>query len=131
MLDEVHERGQINGPPFWTRKDGQWQYNGSFESLPPLDWPVYVSHIEALAFTRWRGCRLPTEAEWHRAFESAPAPQTGATTLILSHGIRHQFLGVIANSFSWRATAGMDERAVQGFPGFKPFPHYLGYSAVL
>ena len=115
--------GQINGPPFWTRKDGQWQYNGSFESLPlPLDWPVYVSHIEALAFTRWRGCRLPTEAEWHRAFESAPAPQ--------AEGDNFDFVAWNPTPVSGRSRTlsaggqrlGMDERAVQGLSRFQTLP---------
>ncbi len=123
--------GQINGPPFWTRKDGQWQYNGSFESLPlPLDWPVYVSHIEALAFTRWRGCRLPTEAEWHRAFESAPAPQAEGDNFDFVawnptpvSGRDRELFQLAGNGWEWTSVP------FKGFPGFKPFPHYLGYSA--
>ena len=121
----------INGPPFWTRENGEWQQKGLFESIPlPLEWPVYVSHIEARAFTRWRGCRLPTEAEWHRAFESAPVPQAerdnfdfvawNPTPVSERHGGLFQLAG---NGWEWTSVA------FGGFPGFKPFSHYPGYSA--
>ena len=35
------------------------------------DWPVYVSHAEACAYARWKGRRLMTEAECHRAAEGS------------------------------------------------------------
>ena len=39
-----------------------------FEQVPlPLDWPVYVTWAEADAYAKWRGRRLPSEAEFHRA----------------------------------------------------------------
>ena len=46
----------------------EWLYRGMFEEVPlPLDWPVYVSHAEAMAYARWAGKSLPTEEQWHRA----------------------------------------------------------------
>ena len=125
------QEGHISGPPFWSRENGEWQYKGLFESMPlPLDWPVYVSHIEARAFTRWRGCRLPTEAEWHRAFESAPTPQPerdnfdfvawNPSPVSGGNGSLFQLAG---NGWEWTSVP------FGGFPGFKPFPHYAGYSA--
>jgi ergothioneine biosynthesis protein EgtB len=59
----------VRYPPFWRRsEDGVWLWHGMFEEVPlPRAWPVYVSHAEAEAFARWRGGRLPTEAEFQRA----------------------------------------------------------------
>ena len=33
------------------------------EILLPAAWPVYVSQVEAAAYARWRGQRLPTDME--------------------------------------------------------------------
>jgi ergothioneine biosynthesis protein EgtB len=63
----------ITHPAFWVRDGGQWRWRGMFENLElPLSWPVYVSHEEAAAVARWRGRRLPTEAEYHRAAFGTP-----------------------------------------------------------
>ena len=64
---------QLEHPIFWQKRDGAWLWHGMFEDLPlPLAWPVYVSQAEANAFARWRGRRLPTEAEYHRAAFGVP-----------------------------------------------------------
>jgi ergothioneine biosynthesis protein EgtB len=61
-------------PRFWERDAGQWYWRGMFErlALPPA-WPVYVTWAEANAYARWRGMRLPAEAEFHRAAFGTPA----------------------------------------------------------
>ncbi|WP_234734211.1 ergothioneine biosynthesis protein EgtB [Tellurirhabdus bombi] len=60
---------QIQAPLYWHSIDGEWwQY--SFNGLQPvaLEEPVcHVSYYEADAFARWKGTRLPTEAEWEVA----------------------------------------------------------------
>lgn len=64
---------QIAHPAFWLRLEDRWCWRGMFEPIPlPAAWPVYVSQAEASAFARWKGRRLPTEAEFHRAAFGAP-----------------------------------------------------------
>lgn len=60
-------------PVFWERQGGAWVWRGQWEMLPlPLAWPVWVSHAEASSYARWKGRRLPTEAEYHRAAFGTP-----------------------------------------------------------
>ena len=64
----------IEHPRFWTRRSGTWKWRGMFAEidLPPA-WPAYVSQAEAMAYARWKGARLPTEAEYHRAAFGEPS----------------------------------------------------------
>ena len=65
---------RIEHPRFWMREEGTWFWRGMFERIPlPRLWPVYVTWAEANAFARWRGMRLPTEAEFHRAAFGTPS----------------------------------------------------------
>jgi iron(II)-dependent oxidoreductase len=71
------QRERVTHPLFWERPDGdrgRWFWRGMFDLIPlPLSWPVYVSQAEASAYARWRGARLPTEAEFQRAAFGSPA----------------------------------------------------------
>jgi ergothioneine biosynthesis protein EgtB len=84
----------ISHPPFWepasaasratagkpererserSERSERWVWRGMFESVPmPASWPVYVTFAEACAYAAWRGMRLPTEAEFHRAAYGTP-----------------------------------------------------------
>jgi gamma-glutamyl hercynylcysteine S-oxide synthase len=67
------QQDRITHPLFWERHDDRWWWRGMFELIPlPPSWPVYVSFAEASAFCRWRGVRLPTEAEFQRAAYGTP-----------------------------------------------------------
>jgi formylglycine-generating enzyme required for sulfatase activity len=69
-----HER--VRHPLFWEREGSDWYWRGMFDLIPlPLAWPAYVSQAEASAYARWRGARLPTEAEFQRAAFGAPDRQ--------------------------------------------------------
>ncbi len=62
-------------PNCWLKQDDEWFYRAMFDHLPlsqVVSWPVYVSLAEARAFACWRGKRLPSEAEFHRAAFSGP-----------------------------------------------------------
>ena len=62
-------------PACWRKERGEWKYRTIFDDLAlekVSSWPVYVSLAEARAFAAWRGKRLPTEAEFHRAAYYGP-----------------------------------------------------------
>ena len=57
-------------PTAWVKQGEEWTYRGMFDFIPLTQvgsWPVYVSLAEARAYATWRGKRLLTEAEFHRA----------------------------------------------------------------
>jgi formylglycine-generating enzyme required for sulfatase activity len=135
-------------PHFWAERDGAWQWRGMFALAPlPLDAPVYVTHDEADAYAAWRGKRLPSESEYHRAAFGSPAgeerrfpwgdalpdPTRGNFGFthwdpvpIGSYPAGASAWGVedlIGNGWEWTSTA------FDGFPGFVPMPSYPLYSA--
>ncbi len=55
-------------PHFWVKRGNSIYYRGMFEEFPlPLDWPVYVTKLEAEAYASWLGKSLPTEEQFDRA----------------------------------------------------------------
>ncbi len=60
-------------PWFWEHLENGWKWRGmfAFYDLPPA-WPVYVTHAEAIAYAKWKGRRLMTEPEFHRAAYGQP-----------------------------------------------------------
>ena len=120
-------------PHFWIRKDGAWFWRGMFELIPlPGNWPVYVTFDEAMAYARWAGARLPTEAEYHRAAEG-PVPTRGNFDFVSfepvpvgSYPESASAWGVhdlVGNGWKWTSTP------FAGFTGFKPMETYPQYSA--
>ena len=117
-------------PHFWTEIGGRWFWRGMFELVPlPLEWPVWVTHAEATAYARWRGGRLPTEAEYTRAaigseggnfdFRSwDPTPAGSHSDAVSEWGV----YDLIGNGWEWTSTV------FGGFPGFRPMATYPRYS---
>jgi ergothioneine biosynthesis protein EgtB len=121
----------ITHPPFWLRDGDDWSWRGMFESVPlPANWPVYVTWAEAHAYARWRGGRLPSEAEYLRAAHGTgpgncdferwdPEPVGARPTSVSEVGVRD----MAGNGWEWTADV------FAPFPGFTPLPSYPEYSA--
>jgi ergothioneine biosynthesis protein EgtB len=145
---EWRSRSGARHPLFWERDAGGWLWRGMFERIPlPPAWPVYVSHAEAQAFARWKGRRLPTEAEFHRAAYGTPEgrersypwgedPPDGTRGQFDFAGFDPVPVGsfpagrsawgihdLVGNGWEWTSTV------FEGFPGFRPMPSYPNYSA--
>jgi iron(II)-dependent oxidoreductase len=79
-------------PNFWRERDGGWLLRCQFEEIPlPGSWPAYVTNDQARAYAAWRGMRLPTEAEYHRAAFGSPSSEErafpwGSQTPAAEHG---------------------------------------------
>jgi gamma-glutamyl hercynylcysteine S-oxide synthase len=138
----------LSHPVFWKKAREGWRYRTMFEEIPlPLDWPVYVSHAEAMAYAHWVGKSLPTEEQWHRAAYGTTdgseryypwgnqAPDSGFGNFDFAHwnptpvnafpkgqsafGVQD----LLGNGWEWTSTV------FAPFNGFEPFPFYRGYSA--
>lgn len=138
----------VSHPPFWRKIEDDWLWIGQFGVVPlPRVWPVWVSHAEATAYASWKGRRLPTEAEFHRAAfgtadgterpfpwgDEQPAPVHGNfggdrddPVPVGSRPEGASAWGVqelVGNGWEWTSTP------FAGFDGFTPMASYPGYSA--
>ena len=141
-------RERVEHPLFWERTGGVWHWRGMFEILPlPLAWPVYVSWAEASAYARWRGARLPTEAEFQRAAYGGDLPGArrypwGNEPPTAERGVfdfsswdpepagthpagrsAWEVDDLVGNGWQWTASV------FEPFPGFSRLPSYPEYSA--
>ncbi len=129
-LDFVHAGGTPSH--FWLQDGDDWFQRTMFGLTPlPLTWPVYVTHEQAAAYAKWKGKRLPTEAQFHRALDLAaerggnfdfrswdPVPVTWGP-----RGGASSISQLTGNGWEWTSTI------FEPFPGFEPFSFYPGYSA--
>jgi len=126
---EMLKQTGLQSPLYWERDAADatgWRVftlRGPCGLSELLDTPVcHVSHFEADAFARWRGCRLPTESEWECVAAEAPThgnlldnermhPATACGS-----GIEQLF----GDCWEWTASA------YTGYPGYKAVPGALG-----
>jgi ergothioneine biosynthesis protein EgtB len=123
----VEERGWV-APEYWRlESDGRWTvftHAGRVDIDP--DAPVqHVSFVEADAYARWAGARLPTEHEWeHAAMIHGGAPTSGNTmgsglfapTADATTGMRQ----LVGDVWEWTASP------YTAYPGFVPAPGAVG-----
>jgi formylglycine-generating enzyme required for sulfatase activity len=122
-------------PHFWVKGNRGWGLRAMFREIPlPPDWPVWVTHEEAELYARWRGARLPTEAEYQRAAygESDPDPRSVHADFrawdpisVFAQAGRSPYGArqMVGNGWEWTSTI------FAPFSGFEPLPFYPGYSA--
>ena len=127
--DTVREQNW-QAPLYWRNLDGAWTV-GSMRGKRRLEeianTPVtHVSLFEADAYARWRGLRLPTEAEWEHAASKVAVegnllenghfePIATQKPYILQHP--GQLFG---DCWEWTGSAYL------GYPGFSPLGGSLG-----
>ena len=118
-------RAQSEGwraPMYWRSAEDGWRAM-SLAGEQPIDPAAPVTHVswyEADAYARWRGARLPTEAEWEVASATVPiegnlAPSPALRPLPAgpaTGGLRQMFGDV------WEWTGS----AYAAYPGFEPTP---------
>lgn len=130
-------RAGAKPPHFWT--DGA--FRGMFGVTPLPNAPAWVTHEEATAYARWKGKRLPTEAEYHRAWgdrmypwgDEPPGERHGNFDFrswdpqpVGSHPEGASPWGVhdlVGDGWEWTSTP------FAGFDGFEPMAVYPVYSA--
>jgi gamma-glutamyl hercynylcysteine S-oxide synthase len=146
---EWKEKNAIEAPLYWSRAGDQspWRLREMFtETELRGDHPVSgVSWHEAMAYARFAGKRLPTEAEWEKAASWDASSQTKrrfswgddpalpcvanynfeywGTTPVTAHAAGASAYGcvdMIGNVWEWTATA------FDPYPGFAvyPYPEY-------
>lgn len=66
---EMKERENWVAPLYWEKEGSEWWVFtlGGMMPVDPAAPVVHVSYYEAMAFAKWKGCRLPTEFEWETA----------------------------------------------------------------
>lgn len=113
-----------DAPLYWKRAGNVWQHMtlSGWTALDP-DAPVcHLSYFEADAYARWRGARLPSEAEWEVAAAQQPVQGNFADSGYLQPlacaetGLVQMFGDV------WEWTRS----AYAAYPGFRPLAGSLG-----
>lgn len=124
---EAVQKHHWQAPLYWQQIDNEW-YLFTLSGLKPLNLDEPVSHVsffEAEAYARYRGARLPLEAEWENYVrQNHINPHEGhfmdSKRYHPKHAaspICHQFMGDL---WEWTQSAYLP------YPGYKPLNGSLG-----
>jgi ergothioneine biosynthesis protein EgtB len=124
-------------PLYWRKRDGEWSVNtmrGKRNLVEVSAVPVaQVSLFEADAYARWKGLRLPTEAEWETVAAAVPVSgnllESGRLEPAASSGTNGEYPSqmpsqiptqIYGDCWEWTSSAYL------GYPGFAPLAGSLG-----
>ncbi len=123
--DTVQAEGW-EGPLYWERIDGEW-WVFTLSGMQRLDEhaPVcHLSYVEADAYARWAGVRLPTEQEWEHAAAGAPVrgnlAESGLFQPVAADGTNAGLEQLYGDVWEWTQSAYLP------YPGFTPVEGALG-----
>jgi ergothioneine biosynthesis protein EgtB len=111
-------------PLYWTKMDGEWNEMtlGGMRRLDVAQPVCHLSYYEADAYARWRGARLPTEAEW----EAAAASQPIAGNFVES-GLYQPRPAIDASDGQWYGDVWeWTSSSYAPYPGYRPLEGALG-----
>lgn len=121
------ERENWEAPMYWENKNGEWwnfKLTG-YKKVNPNEPVCHVSHYEADAFARWKGCRLPTEAEWEIAAAKAEmggnfVGKRSFHPVALNDNSDAEIKQMYGDVWEWTGSAYLP------YPGYKTLPGALG-----
>lgn len=122
-------------PRYWERDgEGGWLETrfGRREAVDPALTVIHVSWVQADAFARWAGRRLPTEWEWEAAAAGAGSKRANLDHLAFGCAPAGAYADGAANCGALQMIGDVWEWTASDFtayPGFEAFP-YGEYSEV-
>ncbi|MCA9729420.1 MAG: ergothioneine biosynthesis protein EgtB [Candidatus Eisenbacteria bacterium] len=124
----VKERGW-HAPLYWEKDETGWRQLTlrGLEAVDPHLPACHVSFYEADAYARWRGLRLPSEAEWERAALTGSEGASGEGTVYESGPLQPQsaveasgLRQMVGDVWEWTQSPYV------AYPGYHPVAGALG-----
>lgn len=103
-------------PLYWQKDESGWQVMtlGGLRRLDDNEPVCHVSFYEADAFARWRGKRMPTEAEWETAAQSHAVAGNFLDSGVYHPVAEHRHFAFFGNVWEWTRSA------YSPYPGYRP-----------